>query len=170
MSWWDRQVYKSLALAGSSNQGLVSTGAQTFVGAKTFTDDVTFNGNILGPTWTDWTPTYDAVGGDWSPTTQLARYLKIGRMVFFVLMNTAGAVSAISAYLSATLPFQVANTTGDNYPVTGFLEWNGTANRATTTAYCMDALSEVRIYTPDLTNFPAANARCILSGFYESIS
>lgn len=41
MSWWDRQVYKSTALAGSSNQGLVSASAQTFAGDKTFTGNVT---------------------------------------------------------------------------------------------------------------------------------
>ena len=117
--------------------------------------------------WQDWTPTYGAAGSMTytSVTTNVAKYLIIGKMLFYFIEASGTTGGTGSTYLTFTLPKDATTdaTTGANLG-TG---WGADSSSfATYTAFMSASIAQV--YKYDVSNWTlGANRQFSLSGFYE---
>lgn len=104
---------------------------ETVTGSWTFNNDITVGGNVDGVdvaqlktdfdaintfTFSSWTPTYGSASGTLSNgSATIARYLQVGKLVFFYLNFTFDLASSTSDWVSFTLPVTAsANADGGN--------------------------------------------------------
>ena len=125
---------------------------------------------LASDAWTAYTPTYTASGSMTytSVTTNIARYIKIGRITFFELDASGTTGGTASTKLIASLPVTAATgykiagvsiVSDGGVLQMGFYEENSTTQ------------IEVFVTTNQTTNWGlGASRRIIVNGYYESAS
>lgn len=142
-----------------------TVGTDQVVDASVTTAKLATGAGELGGAWQDWTPSYSAGGSMTytSVTTTYAKYIQIGKTVFFRLRSSGTTGGTASNELKFTLPVNRADTDVTNMGatyvvdggVTGGVGYSDNANQCVIRRY-------------DSANFALSTARqIVINGCYE---
>lgn len=124
---------------------------------------------IPGATWQAWTPTYSAGGSMTftSVTTNIARYVIIGKTVHFQIGAKGTTGGTASNYIGFTLPITAANT--DQTDVGGgAMIIDGSSGDGAGAWATLLAGDIVRVFKPDFANWAlGTNREIVVNGTYE---
>lgn len=119
--------------------------------------------------WADYTPTFGASVGSWSPGIYRARYyIKDNYSTVLSIRLSSGAVSSTPTYLTMTLPTTGKNLTDYNQFVPIYLNADSGAFIGSGHGFVLPNSSTLQIYKSSLAAFTTANTYLTLAGEYES--
>jgi hypothetical protein len=118
--------------------------------------------------WADYTPTFGASAGTWTPGIYRARYyIKDNYSTVLSIRLSSGAVSSTPAYLTMTLPTTGKNITDYNQYIPMYLNADSGGFIGSGHGFVIPNSSVLQIYKSSLAAFTTANTYLTLSGEYE---
>lgn len=147
---------------GADASFVMTQGAQTIAGAKTFSDDAVFSGNLYTVNWTDYTATSTITGWSSYGSPKLINYKKIGKLVF---VEAAISGTSNSTSTSFTLPY--ANGGGNEHVSAAQVRDNGTYKTASGYVSVGIGASTASVYTDWTgTGWTASGAKTVRCSFW----